>query len=983
MSTISLGMIVRNEGRTLERCLESVKDQVDEIVIGLAGQSTDDTAQIARKYTDKVFDIEWHDDFSEARNLVLSKCTGDYFLWLDGDDELIMDGGHSLHELIVANPSMEAFYWGYDYSRDENGVNNCYLIRERLIRLSPEWSWIGKVHEVFSGPADHTRMIVENIIVRHDKPPDKHPVDRNLSILYAQLEEQEPNPDPRILSYLGSENATRGNVREAINHWQRFIQLSGWDEEKYQAQHKIADAWRALNELEKSRQADFAAIRIRSDWPDAYFGLAETAYRAGAYTEAIEWTKSGSTKNQPRTFLILNPRDYDYDPLIIVGLAYTQLGDYESAIGNFIQAYAVKSEESLGKQIHVIQEEYRLHQIVDYSVKIWEELVKNDEWLKARAFLESLPHSIQQTPPIQSIRGLTFQSTAHVETPELMEGLYLNNPHWEPMNETQIEAPEWLQFPRMAFALETAKAIGATNVIDLGCSDGFIALPLARELPRVQVTGIDLDPRCVQLANQRVKSWGLPHTDFFVGNVDTHQSDVKHFYDLALIFEVLEHVVDPNKTLDKIEKLAKHVAITTPYLAWELGRVTDHQNQELKGHLRIFDLDDMERMLAPRGRIRDLYKQPFGESSWIFADYQVGSTTEKSVAIYAGGTFESWSPQKLKLEGLGGSETAVIRVAEELAKLGHQVTVYCDTDSPGYFNYVRYREQEKFHPSIRADLFIAWRAPELADLNVNARHKVLWMHDTDAGDRLTATRAAAFDKIQVLTEWHKTHMIQMYDFLRDEQFIVLGNGVDLERFEGTEEREPHRVVYASSPDRGLDFILEGIWPRVIEAVPDAELHVYYGWTSFDKAAEQFPQLRDFKSKILDLLNKTRNVVQHGRINQKQLAREFMKSSFWLYPTHFSETYCITAVEAQLAGCIPVTNHLAALSETAKSGIFIDGDVTKPEIQAGFATELIKYLRMTDLDKYRESVKLHAPQLTWADVASEWTAQFLEAGNGPQ
>ncbi len=980
MGTISLGMIVRNEGRTLEQCLESVKDQVDEIVIGLAGQSTDDTVQIARKYTDKVFDIEWHDDFSEARNIVLKASTGDYFLWLDGDDELVRDKGRSLHELIIANPQIDAFYWGYDYSRDDDGVNNCYLIRERLIRVSEDWKWVGKVHEVLIGPEDHSRMLVDNFITVHHKPVDKHEPDRNLSILYAQLEEQEPNPDPRILSYLGSENANRGKVHEAILHWQRFIQLSGWDEEKYQAQHKVADAWRALGDFEKSRQADFAAISIRADWPDAYFGLAETAYRSGDFRSTVEWTKSGATKNRPRTFLILNHRDYDYDPLLIVGLAYTQLGDYEMALENFHRAYEIKKEETLAQQITIISEEYRLHQVVDNSVKIWEELARHDEWLKARSFVESLPHSIQSTPPIQAIRGLTFQNTAHVDNPELMSAFYLNNPNWTPMDDEELHSEHWRRYPRLQFAIATAKGIGAANVIDLGCADGFISLPLARELPDVQVSGIDIDPRCVQLANQRVARFKLPHTDFTAGDIATYRVDVERFYDLALMFEVLEHVVDPVATLEKVEKMARHIAITTPYLSWELGHAQGWQEPGIKPHLRIFDLDDMERMLAPRGRIRTLKKQPFGDSGWIFADYEVAAESEKSIVIAALGTFESWSPKKLETEGLGGSETAVIRVAEELANLGHGVTVYCDTDDPGYHNWVRYREQEKYNPSIRADLWVSWRAPELIDHNPNAAVKVLWMHDVDAGDRLTASRAAGYDRIIVLSEWHKAYMLERYSFLREDQFLVLGNGVDLERFEGTESRDPHRVVYASSPDRGLDVILEGIWPKVIEAVPDAELHVYYGWNTFDKASAQFPQLNEFKNKVTELLNESRNVVQHGRIPQDKLAREFMRAGFWLYPTYFSETYCITAVEAQLAGCIPVTNHLAALAETAKSGIFVDGDPKEPDVQTAFADELIKWMQKPSVEQIREQVRIHAPKTTWQLVAKVWESELLEAAD---
>ncbi len=85
MITISLCMIVKNEEKVLARCLESVKDIVDEIIIVDTG-STDKTKEIAYRYTQNVYDFEWIHDFSAARNYSFSKATKDYQMWLDADD---------------------------------------------------------------------------------------------------------------------------------------------------------------------------------------------------------------------------------------------------------------------------------------------------------------------------------------------------------------------------------------------------------------------------------------------------------------------------------------------------------------------------------------------------------------------------------------------------------------------------------------------------------------------------------------------------------------------------------------------------------------------------------------------------------------------------------------------------------------------------------------------------------------------------------
>ena len=84
MISISLCMIVKNEEEVLARCLDSLKGLMDEIIIVDTG-STDNTKEIARKYTDLVYDFSWCDDFAAARNFSFSKATKDYIYAPDAD----------------------------------------------------------------------------------------------------------------------------------------------------------------------------------------------------------------------------------------------------------------------------------------------------------------------------------------------------------------------------------------------------------------------------------------------------------------------------------------------------------------------------------------------------------------------------------------------------------------------------------------------------------------------------------------------------------------------------------------------------------------------------------------------------------------------------------------------------------------------------------------------------------------------------------
>src|SRR3989338_7693689 len=99
MPTISLCMITKNEEKYLEQCLDSVKDIVDEIIIVDTG-SKDKTKEIAKKFSAKIFDFEWVDNFSAARNESLKHAAKDWILVLDADEVVEKKDLERIKELI-------------------------------------------------------------------------------------------------------------------------------------------------------------------------------------------------------------------------------------------------------------------------------------------------------------------------------------------------------------------------------------------------------------------------------------------------------------------------------------------------------------------------------------------------------------------------------------------------------------------------------------------------------------------------------------------------------------------------------------------------------------------------------------------------------------------------------------------------------------------------------------------------------------------
>lgn len=999
---LSLFIMARDAAKTIEACLNSALPYVDEVIIAGGGQSTDGTLQIARdlcfnwarerygedqnKWPDPkpyhILQLDWHDDFARARNEGWKHLTGDYALWLDADDLLV--GGDKLRKNIEANPTANCFYLPYHYAEDEYGNVAITQYRERLVRSPQDWHWEGAIHEnLISDPSVPLQLVsMQDVIVRHNPERNQDKGDRNLDILYRELERTEPEPNQRTLLYLFHENATRGNLREALMHANRYISRSRIDDEAYQMAYGIATTLRALRRYPEAVKAAFKAIEMAPHWPDAYFLLARIAYEQEHFLECIEWTKAGQTKPPPQTSVIIDPRDYSYWPVYFLGLAFRGLGDWEMALANLTAAAQVIPDRQILELIAEAQRNVDGQKVLNAFMTQHEHLARNDEWLKAREHFKTAPKIIEQHPAVIEAHMRTLQSTAHVEDPQIMIDFYRANPNWGAMPDATVTSESWAQHPRMAFVRKSITCDPPATILDIGSSDGFVSLPLAGDGHIVE--GWDLDPRTVEVANRRAQEWGL-RAHYNTGSIE----NVEGKYDVALALEIIEHVVDVGAFLDQVEQHASKVVLTTPFLAWEAGQITEWQKVEPKGHLRIFDLLDIEAHLSHRGRILDLYREPYGpKSAWIFASYRPRQTYAGTVTFLAPGTLEEWSPRKLRDGGLGGSETALIRLAEELFYANGDYTksqlctVYGRIDAPGYYNGVRYRGMESFDAGTASDVFVAWRYPEAADLPVRSGRMVLWMHDTDAGDRLSPVRAARFDTIVVLSEWHKAHMLERYPFLDADKLVVIGNGVDRERFApsrtgNAHKREPHRVAYTSSPDRGLDVVLAAIWPKVAEQVPDAELHVYYGWQNIDTLAPDYPVLAQFRQHVANLLLDSKNVVQHGRINQAKLATELQKANVWLYPSHnFDETYCISAIEAQLAGAIPVTTNRGALAETVGAGVVIEGTIAPDNDKATEYADAVITLLLADskeLSKVRAKVRKAVPVHGWDNIASAWSS----------
>lgn len=183
MIRISLSMIVKNEERILARCLDSVADLVDEIVIVDTG-STDRTKEIAAHYTDRIYDFAWIDDFSAARNFAFSKCTCDYIYSADADEVLDEENRmrfRTLKEALL--PEVEIVQMKYGNQLSHGTVYNFdEEYRPKLFKRLRPFTWEAPIHETVR----LTPVVYDSdIVITH--LPEKYHGGRDLATFAKQI----------------------------------------------------------------------------------------------------------------------------------------------------------------------------------------------------------------------------------------------------------------------------------------------------------------------------------------------------------------------------------------------------------------------------------------------------------------------------------------------------------------------------------------------------------------------------------------------------------------------------------------------------------------------------------------------------------------------------------------------------------------------------------------------------------------------------
>lgn len=342
----------------------------------------------------------------------------------------------------------------------------------------------------------------------------------------------------------------------------------------------------------------------------------------------------------------------------------------------------------------------------------------------------------------------------------------------------------------------------------------------------------------------------------------------------------------------------------------------------------------------------------------------------------------------IRYRSLGGSETAVYYMAKELCLLGNEVRVICNCENPGTYGGVQYVDKRNFKYvalTTDFDVFVVSRFYSFFQIPFRSRLNVLWNHDILTDKFGLLKYLPGIDAFFNLSNFHSNDYVSKIPALKPKIWQTR-NGIDLETVNRSVigiQKKPNKMIYASRPERGLQILLETIWPRLLKDFPDLELYMCgYSIGTTDLPAE----IKELYVHINQLIKVTPKVFHLGNLSKSEYYNHLAESQLMLYPCDFPEISCIVALEAQACRTPIVTTNDFALRETV--GVkewLIEGKAAGAGYQDGFVNKVKELL--TNQALYRETVQTGyhwvESRYTWRTIAQEWDRWFngqLEGGH---
>jgi FkbM family methyltransferase len=305
------------------------------------------------------------------------------------------------------------------------------------------------------------------------------------------------------------------------------------------------------------------------------------------------------------------------------------------------------------------------------------------------------------------------------------------------------------------------------------------------------------------------------------------------------------------------------------------------------------------------------------------------ANTKPILCFVAEGGFKKWVGSSIVKEGVGGSETFVIELSRNLAKLtDYEIIVFCNCENEEIFEGVKYKKLSEYFYYIsnyNIEHCIINRYSEYIPTAINSYVKNIHvvLHDLDLTGQIIPV-SPKLKNIFCLSEWHTEvyknifpnfkHIIKPFHY-----------GIDFKNFQyDNTVKIPYSFIYSSFPNRGLSIVLK-MWSKIKGIFPTSTLNIFCNMNQ-DWCWQFHKEEMEEVVRLLYEFNNDGSVINHGWVDKKTLGEFWKKSSVWFYPCKFKETFCLTALEAAISKTLVISNDLAALQDTVGDrGVIITGD----------------------------------------------------------
>jgi glycosyltransferase involved in cell wall biosynthesis len=344
--------------------------------------------------------------------------------------------------------------------------------------------------------------------------------------------------------------------------------------------------------------------------------------------------------------------------------------------------------------------------------------------------------------------------------------------------------------------------------------------------------------------------------------------------------------------------------------------------------------------------------------------------SSKNILIFTGFSDVNWNYSFMLNKALGGSEKAVAYISRCFPKdYNIFISGYVAYETIENVTYIPLNNLTQLIENTAFNTIIVSRYISFYEMfkECSFYQSYIWAHDTELisyGSSLDATQILTkwnnhINGCICLTEWHQKVFIEKYPILTN-KINIINNGIDINSFKkfNKPNKIKNKFIYTSRPERGLNLLLN-LWQQILAKIPDATLSIS-SYVNFPSTPEDVL--------LKNIIDNTDSITYLGNLNVNKLYEEMSSSEYWLYPTHYPETSCITALEMLMSEVICLYYPVAGLPYT----------IDKYGIQVSPNSEIDTIVSLTDEQKtqLKQNGKLYAKSCSWTIRAKSWTKMLF-------